>query len=142
MKVRECLEGTEFTYEEDDCCVIIKCPVCSDVWLRQDESVGSCQHIRFVYSTFTDSFLFYGDDWDHASFEKSFRVLAHFDDDDCYPDEEQGFRDLNHPDIDAVIYWDQQGWVRHMQHTGDTRLRKGALEPRHSEAYHNGEKKL
>ena len=109
MEVRECREGIEYTYEnDDDCSVTIQCPVCSNVWMSQDESVGSCEHIRFVYSDFVQGFLFYGDDWDRASFEEPFRELAHFNDDDHYPDEGQAFRDIKHPDVDAVIYWDQQ----------------------------------
>ena len=97
MKVRECRDGVECIVDEDRG-VIILCPVCSDVWLSQDESTGSCEHIRFLYSGFTD-FLFFGDDWDHASFEKSFWKLCE------QGSAEQAFNDLNHPDFDAVVYW-------------------------------------
>jgi|TARA_B100001964_G_C13835055_1_gene423268 hypothetical protein len=112
MKVRECQEGTEYYFDDEYTDGVVKCPVCSDVWLSMDanENVGSCQHIRFFYSTFIPgSFSFFGDDWDHASFEKSFRKLSHFDDGDCYTDEEQAFRDINHPDVDTVIWMQEEG---------------------------------
>ena len=107
MEVRECREGIEYTFNEDEG-MIFQCPVCSDVWMSENETIAACQHIRFLYSTFTQGFLFFGDDWDHASFENPFRVLAHFDDHDCHADEEQAFRDINHPDVDTVVYWDQE----------------------------------
>ena len=112
MKVRECQEGTEYYFDDEYTDGVVKCPVCSDVWLSMDanENVGSCQHIRFFYSTFIPgSFSFFGDDWDHTSFEKSFRVLAHSDDDERYTDEEQAFRDINHPDVDTVIWMQEEG---------------------------------
>jgi len=105
MKVRKCRDGEESFY--DDVGLIIQCPVCSDTWLSEDQSVGTCEHIRFVYCEFVGDFLFYGEDWDHTSFEKSFRKLAHHDDDDHDTDDIQGFSDLDHPDVDAVIYSDE-----------------------------------
>ena len=104
MKVRECHEGTECTYDKVEGGVIIQCPVCSNVWMDQDQYVGPCQHIRFFYSTFTHDFLFYPDDWDHASFEESFWKLYKQDEEQ---DEQQAFRDLNHPDVDVVVYYVQ-----------------------------------
>ena len=98
MEVRECREGIEYTFNEDEG-MIFQCPVCSDVWMSENETIAACQHIRFLYSTFTQGFLFFGDDWDHASFEKSFWKLCE------QGSAEQAFNDLNHPDFDAVVYW-------------------------------------
>jgi|TARA_B100001964_G_C13799437_1_gene408101 hypothetical protein len=111
MEVRECEKGNECIYEDEDDeggfigNEIIFCPVCDDVWMRSSEHYGSCSHLRFFYYTLENEFLYFKGDWDHASFEKSFRKLAHFDDDDHQLDEEQAFKDINHPDVNAVIYW-------------------------------------
>jgi hypothetical protein len=58
MQVRECQEESEYFDDEDAGDVIFQCPVCSDVWLAQNESVGACQHIRFVYCHYFERIIF------------------------------------------------------------------------------------
>ena len=75
-------------------------------WEQEDQTTASCQHVRFFYSTFVQEIVYFGEDWDSASFDESFRELAHFNDDECI-EEDQAFRDIIHPDVDAVVFYVQ-----------------------------------
>lgn len=103
MKVRKLIIDRELFYP-DEGGEIIRCPVCQATWMEEDENTQSpCEHLRFVYCTHDPGFVFFSGTWDHASFEASFMRLC--DTDEGF-DEMKAFRDMNHPEVDSVVYWD------------------------------------
>jgi len=105
MKIRKLKLNKELLYP-DDGGEIIRCPVCQDVWMKYDEHSDSfCPHLRFVYCTVDNDFVFFVGDWNHEAFKESFLELAHTEEG---IDEMKAFRKITHPEVDAVVYLDEK----------------------------------
>ena len=103
MEIRKLKLDKELIYP-DEGGEIIKCPVCSAVWMEDDHHADPpCSHLRFCYCTVDPGFVFFVGEWDHSNFESAFEDLA-FTEDEI--DELRAFQELEHPGVDAIVYWD------------------------------------
>jgi hypothetical protein len=103
MKIRKLHLNKELIYLEEGG-ENIKCPVCEATWFENEEHVESpCSHLRFCYCTHDPDFVFFLGDWDHFSFVSSFQDLGIIEDGF---DELKAFQEIEHPEIDGIVYWD------------------------------------